>query len=218
MPHLLLLQAALAAKTTTKSSSSSTFPLIIIVVLFAAAYFLFLRPRSKRARQQQTSSTNLSVGDEVISAGGILGTVTAIAGDEISVEVSPGSTLTFWRRAINLRTAVKGAPQSSAASTVDDDAYEDETAYENYDEDPADDGATRGYRPPGGYETPAEAPDSGDTQATDGGAGGTHEISGGDTSEGQTGGEPAGEADGELGHDGHDREPGGSAGGSSGDR
>jgi preprotein translocase subunit YajC len=135
MSHILLSSLIEATtKTTKKSSGSSAISLVVIVALFAAVYFFFLRPRSRRARQQQTTVTNLAVGDEVISAGGILGTISAIAGDEISVEVSPGYTLTFWRRAINLRTAVKGAPQSSAH--VDEPAaYEDETSdgavYEN---------------------------------------------------------------------------------------
>jgi preprotein translocase subunit YajC len=137
MPNLLFLSTLIAAKS--KSSGSSSISLIIIVLLFVAVYFFFLRPRTKRMRQQQQQTTNLSVGDEVISAGGILGTVTAIAGDEIVVEVSPGYTLTFWRRAINLRTAVKGAPQSSTVHE-DDAEYEDETeatgdeaSYEEHD-------------------------------------------------------------------------------------
>lgn len=131
MHHILLASFIEATKTSTKKSSgSSAFSLVVIVALFAAVYFFFLRPRSRRARQQQTAVTNLTVGDEVISAGGILGTITAIAGDEISVEVSPGTTLTFWRRAINLRTAVKGAPQSNPAPVDDPADYEDETSYD----------------------------------------------------------------------------------------
>ena len=115
MSHLLL---ALTTATTTKaksSSSSSSYSFLIIIVLFAGAYFLFIRPRQKRARATQSSSSTLAVGDEVISAGGILGVVVGILGDEIEVEVAPGMRLTFWRRAVNLRTSVRGAPQSQGA-------------------------------------------------------------------------------------------------------
>jgi len=149
MPHLYLTATLIAATSHSKttSSSGSYFPLLVIIALFAVVYFFFLRPRSQRMRQQQQATNSLNVGDEVVSAGGILGRVTAIAGDEVVVEVAPGTTLTFWRRAVNLRSAVKGAPQSSAfvdgedgydADEDDGAVYEDETGEEG-DEDPSPD-------------------------------------------------------------------------------
>jgi preprotein translocase subunit YajC len=121
---------------TSKPGSSSTIFLVLILA-FAAVYFLFLRPRQKRQRQAGQQATNtLAIGDEVISAGGILGVVTAVAGDEVVVEVGPGQSLTFWRRAINLRTAVKGAPQSTSSVDFDEVVDVDEDA--GYDEDDAD--------------------------------------------------------------------------------
>lgn len=109
--HLLLLTALLAAKSakTTKTSGGGSFFLIVIVAL-AILYFFVLRPRSRRARQQQGGRKNLEVGDDVVTAGGIFGRVTGVIGDEIEVEVAPGYTLTFWRRAVNLRSSVAGAP------------------------------------------------------------------------------------------------------------
>lgn len=148
MHHLFLTATLIAAasKSNSSSSSGSYFPLLVIIALFAVVYFFFLRPRSQRMRQQQQATNTLKVGDEVVSAGGILGRVTAIAGDEVVVEVSPGTTLTFWRRAVNLRSAVKGAPQSSAfadgeaeydADEDDGAVYEDETG-ESDDEEVSD--------------------------------------------------------------------------------
>jgi preprotein translocase subunit YajC len=189
--HLILLASLIDATTkssTKKSGGSSAISLVVIVGLFAAVYFFFLRPRSRRARQQQTTVTNLAVGDEVISAGGILGTITAIAGDEISVEVSPGYTLTFWRRAINLRTAVKGAPQSNTAPADESADYEDETSYDDdaVYEDDADAGhdheaADSQYdESDNGEAIPAEAPEPGEHDPRyggppDGTSGGTSE-------------------------------------------
>jgi preprotein translocase subunit YajC len=139
---LLSVIAAVSTKaaTTTKSSSSSSGLFLILLIAFAALYFLVLRPRSRKMRTQGANKADLAVGDEVISAGGILGTVTAVAGDEIVVEVAPGTSLTFWRRAINLRTAVAGAPQSGAvADEVPpgehygiDDRYDDESTEAEY--------------------------------------------------------------------------------------
>ncbi|MHB8506896.1 MAG: preprotein translocase subunit YajC, partial [Acidimicrobiales bacterium] len=128
---LLVLSKAASTKKVGAGGSSAFIFLILIVV---AVYFFFLRPRSRRARQQQQSKSTFQVGDDVISAGGILGRVTNIVGDEIEVEVAPGTTLTFWRRAINLRSTVAGAPQPAAdTSPVPgehygiEDRYDDET-------------------------------------------------------------------------------------------
>ena len=110
--------AAKTAKATKTSGAGGSFFLIVIVAL-AILYFFVLRPRSRRARQSQGGRKNLEVGDDVVTAGGILGRITAVEGDEIEVEVAPGSTLTFWRRAVNLRSSVAGAPPPRA--TEDDD-------------------------------------------------------------------------------------------------
>ncbi|HLH45850.1 MAG TPA: preprotein translocase subunit YajC [Acidimicrobiales bacterium] len=150
-----MLSVLLASTTTTtkgSGSSSSNLIFLVLLVAFVALYFLVLRPRSRRARQQASGNATLAVGDEVVSAGGILGTVVAIAGDEIVVEVSPGTTLTFWRRAVNLRTAVPGAPASSSRPAVPgeetyDDVYEDET----YDDESYDDEAGAGEAADDGY-------------------------------------------------------------------
>ena len=110
--HPLLLAALLAAKTakTTKTSGAGGSFFLIVIVALAILYFFVLRPRSRRARQQQGGRKNLEIGDDVVTAGGIFGRVTGVSGDEIDVEVAPGSILTFWRRAVNLRSSVAGAP------------------------------------------------------------------------------------------------------------
>jgi preprotein translocase subunit YajC len=110
--HPFLLAALLAAKTakTTKTSGAGGSFFLIVIIALAILYFFVLRPRSRRARQQQGGRKNLEIGDDVVTAGGIFGRVTGVSGDEIEVEVAPGSTLTFWRRAVNLRSSVAGAP------------------------------------------------------------------------------------------------------------
>lgn len=182
-----LFSALLAATTSTtthassKSGSSSSYIFFVIILVFVGVYFLVLRPRQRRVAQQQTGNTTLDVGDEVISAGGILGTVVAIAGDEVVVEVAPGQTMTFWRRAINLRSAVRGAPQGSTVTTSDepysDESYSDESySDERYDGDGEDESYEEDYQDEDGAE-PEGAADTHDDQDQ-------HDIPGG-TSEGR---------------------------------
>ena len=165
--HLLTALLVLSTTATTKKPAGGSSPAFIFLILIVVAvYFFFLRPRSRRARQQQQSKSNLQVGDEVVSAGGILGRITGISGDEIEVEVAPGTILTFWRRAVSLRSSVAGAPQPAADASpgpghgiddrYDDEAEPDGAPHEMDDDDGArydvedDDGARYGVQEVGG--------------------------------------------------------------------
>jgi preprotein translocase subunit YajC len=93
-----LLLWVIAKTTTTNTNPLVTFlPLILIGVVF---YFLLIRPQQRRARAQRELIQSVDVGDEVVTIGGIYGTVRAVDDDAISVEVSPGTTLRFVRSAI----------------------------------------------------------------------------------------------------------------------
>lgn len=136
MHSLLAFIAASTTPTTkpAKGSSSSSLTFLIIIGLFVLVYFLFIRPRTQRMRQQQSSSKQLSVGDSVMSAGGIYGTIVALDSDVVEVEVSPGVVMQFTPRAISLRpgTTSKGSAAATPAPVVDDEwdtppAVSDET-------------------------------------------------------------------------------------------
>jgi preprotein translocase subunit YajC len=60
-------------------------PLIIIGVIF---YFLLIRPQQKRAKQHREMVAALNRGDEVLTGGGMVGRITDIGADFVSVEVA----------------------------------------------------------------------------------------------------------------------------------
>ena len=60
-------------------------PLILIFVVF---YFLLIRPQQKKAKEHQAMLSALSVGDEVVTVGGILGKVSAIGEGVVTLEVA----------------------------------------------------------------------------------------------------------------------------------
>lgn len=64
--------------------STLMFPLILIAIM----YFLLIRPQMKRAKEHKAMLQKLSVGDEVITGGGIAGTVRAIGDSFVTVEVA----------------------------------------------------------------------------------------------------------------------------------
>ncbi len=59
-------------------------PLILIFVIF---YFLLIRPQQKRAKQHQEFINSLRKGDSVITAGGLVGKVLEIDGDEVVLDL-----------------------------------------------------------------------------------------------------------------------------------
>jgi len=66
-------------------SFMSFLPIILIFVIF---YFLLIRPQQRRAKEHKALLSNLKVGDQVLTGGGIYGRVTGLRDDIITVEIS----------------------------------------------------------------------------------------------------------------------------------
>jgi preprotein translocase subunit YajC len=74
--------------------------LIFLVFMFVIFYFLLIRPQKRRAQQHRDLVQSLEVGDEVVTIGGLHGTVTRLGDEEIELEASPGVNLRFNKTAI----------------------------------------------------------------------------------------------------------------------
>ena len=59
-----------------------------IILMFVAMYFLMIRPQMKRAKEHRNMLAALQKGDEVVTAGGIVGRVTKVGDAYVTVEVS----------------------------------------------------------------------------------------------------------------------------------
>ncbi|MEA2498125.1 MAG: preprotein translocase subunit YajC [Actinomycetota bacterium] len=77
--------------------------LIFLVVLIGLFYFMLIRPQKKRVQQHAELVNSVSVGDEVITIGGMHGTVRALGDDQIELEIAPGTTVRFIKSAISRR-------------------------------------------------------------------------------------------------------------------
>ena len=60
-------------------------PLILIIVIF---WFLLIRPQMKRNKEHRELVSSLSVGDEVVTAGGLLGKITQVGESFVNVELA----------------------------------------------------------------------------------------------------------------------------------
>jgi preprotein translocase subunit YajC len=83
--------------------------LIILVALFAAMWFFMVRPQKRRQVEQSQMQNALAEGDEILTAGGIHGTVRGIEEEIVQVEIAPGTIVRLDRRAV--ATVVHGEPE-----------------------------------------------------------------------------------------------------------
>ena len=74
--------------------------LFIIVIAFLLLWLIVVRPQKRRQNQQQQMISELQVGDEVLTAGGIYGTVLELDEDLVTVEIAPNTVVRVARRAI----------------------------------------------------------------------------------------------------------------------
>jgi len=70
------------------------------------AWFLFVRPRRRMVARQRDLFSTLSSGDQVVTAGGMYGTVVALDGDEVRLEIAPDVVVRIARRAIAGRVGI----------------------------------------------------------------------------------------------------------------
>lgn len=111
----------LASIAATQQSSPLTLflPLVLMGGVF---YFLLIRPQQRRVKAQQALVNAIEVGDEVMTNGGIFGSITAIDEDEgtVTVEIAPGTRIRMVK--------------SGIARRITQDDYSDEDESEDEDQ------------------------------------------------------------------------------------
>src|SRR5487761_1426379 len=75
------------------SGGSATF-VIFLVLIALVGYFLLIRPQKQKQRRQREQQSNVGVGDEVLTVGGIVGKVIAVDADRVTI-LSGGDTVGF---------------------------------------------------------------------------------------------------------------------------
>ena len=71
-----------------------------IIAMFVLLYFLMIRPQMKRAKEQKQMVEALQKGDEVITAGGVVGRITKMGDAYISLEIAAGTEINVQRTAV----------------------------------------------------------------------------------------------------------------------
>ena len=111
-------------------AGGSLIGLALPVLMIVGFYFLLIRPQRNRQRAQQTLLASLEVGDEVMTTGGIYGTIVEIDDDEgtVTVEIAPGTRVRMVRQGIAQRLV------------EDEDVYDEDETGDAEDEEGVDRG------------------------------------------------------------------------------
>jgi preprotein translocase subunit YajC len=81
-------------------TESSLLSLLPLVLMFVVLYFIMIRPQMKRKKEHKTMVEALAKGDEVVTAGGVLGRVSKLGETYLHVEVANGVELQVQRSSI----------------------------------------------------------------------------------------------------------------------
>ena len=105
--------------------------LIVMMLLLVVMYVLMIRPQRQRQRQQQTTIEGAGVGDDVLTTGGIYGTVTHAEGDDVVVEIADGISVHMTRRGI----AAVLPPETDDVDEEDEDVIDVDSTQDLESED-----------------------------------------------------------------------------------
>jgi preprotein translocase subunit YajC len=100
------------------ASGGSGF-LFIIIIAFLLLYLIVVRPQKRRQNEQRQMVSDLRVGDEVLTAGGIYGTISQVDDDRVTVEIAPKLEVEVSRRAI---AGVTREPEEDETAETAEDA------------------------------------------------------------------------------------------------
>jgi preprotein translocase subunit YajC len=99
---------------------------LIIIVAFAFLWFVLIRPQKKRQVEAARMLNSVSVGDEVLTAGGIYGEVTELQDEALMVRIAPELEVRVARKAIGAVIPREETPDEPDAAPGELDAAPDE--------------------------------------------------------------------------------------------
>jgi preprotein translocase subunit YajC len=96
--------------------SEAEVTVVWIAGIALLTWFLFVRPRRRMMNRQRELLGALSTGDQVVTVGGMYGTIIALDGDEVRLEIAPDVVIRVARRAVAGRVgpppaAIAGEPE-----------------------------------------------------------------------------------------------------------
>ena len=95
--------------------NETTYSLLMMVLVFAVMYFILIRPENKRKKQAEEMRSNLSLGDEIVTIGGMTGKIVQITEETVTFETGEDRVriqIKKWAIQTNDRAEAKAKEQA----------------------------------------------------------------------------------------------------------
>ena len=96
----LFVADAIAQTSGAAGGPSTLQSLLPMVALFVIFYFLLIRPQQKRQKEHKNMVSGLTKGDEVVTMGGVLGKITAVDDNFLTLEIAKGVEVRVQRQSV----------------------------------------------------------------------------------------------------------------------
>jgi len=97
----VLISSAYAQASGAASQSDTLLTFLPMIAIFVVFYFLLIRPQQKKQKEARAMLDALEKGNEVITAGGVLGRIVKLDEQYVTVEVAPNTQMVVQRGAIS---------------------------------------------------------------------------------------------------------------------
>ncbi|AZG13450.1 MULTISPECIES: preprotein translocase subunit YajC [Cupriavidus] len=96
----MLISNAFAQTAGAGGAAGGLMSFLPIILMFAVLWFIMIRPQMKRQKEAKAMLEALAKNDEVVTAGGILGRVTKVNENYVTLEVAEGMEITVQKNAV----------------------------------------------------------------------------------------------------------------------
>ncbi len=96
----MLISTAFAQAPAAGSTEASLLSFLPLVAMFVVLYFIMIRPQMKRQKEHKAMIEALAKGDEIVTAGGLLGKVSKMGDSHLHVELAQGVEVQIQRSAV----------------------------------------------------------------------------------------------------------------------
>jgi preprotein translocase subunit YajC len=98
----VIISSAYAQSAPAAGSDPGFLGFLPIVLMFVLLYFLMIRPQMKRAKETKAMVEALQKGDEVVTAGGVVGRITKLGDQYLTLEIAPNTEIVVQRAAVQV--------------------------------------------------------------------------------------------------------------------
>ena len=88
------------AQTGSTAGAGGIMGFLPMIALFVIFYFLLIRPQQKRQKEHKNMVADLAKGDEIVTMGGLLGKITAVDDNFVTVEIAKGTEVRVQRMSV----------------------------------------------------------------------------------------------------------------------